>query len=127
MSPTLRRAFESEIQAGHRRRAAGDLDGAFRHFERAHILGQRHTLAHIRAHASMLVVGWQRRDARELLAQLVRIPAAFMFSRVWVPVGNTGGANVGAFRPMEIPNDLAAILAEAPAATSTWKRPGGES
>jgi hypothetical protein len=71
----------------------------------------------------MLGVGWERRDTRELWAQFVRIAAAFMFSRVWVPVENTGGANVSAFRAMEIPDDLAAILREASAATSTSKRP----
>jgi hypothetical protein len=123
MSPTLRSAFHNELQAGRLRRAAGDLDAAFKHFERAHILGQRDTLAHVRAHALMLGVGWERRDSRELVAQLVRIVAALMFSRLWVPVGNTGGANVSAFRAMDVPDDLASILREASAETTRSNPP----
>jgi hypothetical protein len=41
---------------------------------------------------------------------LTRIAAAAVFSRLWVPVGNTGGANVSAMRPMPVPSDLQAIL-----------------
>jgi hypothetical protein len=71
----------------------------------------------------MLGVGWERRDSRELVAQLVRFVAALMFSRIWVPVGNTGGANVSAFRAMDIPDDLAAILREASAETTKVDSP----
>ncbi|MGB5104638.1 MAG: DUF3703 domain-containing protein, partial [Steroidobacteraceae bacterium] len=82
----------------------------FRHLERAHILGQRSTRLHVRSHVGMLGVGWRRRDAREVSGQLARIVAAALFSRLWVPVGNTGGANVSAMRSMPVPADLRAIL-----------------
>lgn len=72
--------------------------------------GQRSTRAHVRAHWEMLCVAWTRKDRRELLGQVSRLFAASLFSRVWVPEGNTGGANVSAFRPMPIPADLAALL-----------------
>jgi hypothetical protein len=58
----------------------------------------------------MLKVAWRRRDARELAGQLTRVVAAAMFSRIWVPEGNTGGANVSAVKPMPIPDDLQEIL-----------------
>ena len=58
----------------------------------------------------MLRLGWSRRDLREVVGQIPRIFAAALFSRVWVPIGNTGGANVPAMRPMPIPPDLQAIL-----------------
>ena len=58
----------------------------------------------------MLGIAWQRRDLREIPGQLTRIVAAALFSRLWVPVGNTGGANVSAMRPMPVPPDLQAIL-----------------
>jgi len=58
----------------------------------------------------MLSVGWARRDARELAGQLSRLVAAALFSRLWVPAGNTGGANVSALRPMPVPDDLRALL-----------------
>lgn len=114
MNPRLGAAIEREMRAGHACRAEGDLTAAFRHFERAHILGQRHTIAHVRAHLAMLSVGWARRDFREIAGQVPRILAALVFSRIWVPVGNTGGADVSAFQPMAIPADLAALLDDAP-------------
>lgn len=114
MSERLKRAFESEMRAGYARIAHGDRAKAFWHFERAHVLGQRHTIAHVRSHWAMLGIGWANRDAREILGQIARIPAALLFSRAWVPVGNTGGANVSAFRPMPIPSDLAAVMEEPP-------------
>lgn len=49
-------------------------------------------------------------DHRELVGQSTRVVAALLFSRLWVPIGNTGGANVSAFRPMPVPDDLRAIL-----------------
>jgi hypothetical protein len=58
----------------------------------------------------MLRIAWQRRDVREIAGQLTRIAAAALFSRLWVPVGNTGGANVSATRPMQVPPDLQTIL-----------------
>ena len=60
----------------------------------------------------MLQVGWQRHDVREIVGQLVRIAAAAIFSRIWVPAGNTGRANVSATMPMAVPPDLQAILNE---------------
>jgi Protein of unknown function (DUF3703) len=36
--------------------------------------------------------------------------AALIFSKLWVPLGNTGGANVSALKPMPIPDDLKQVL-----------------
>ena len=92
-------------------RQRGDLTAAFAHLERAHILAQRRTWLHVRSHWAMLVIGWHKRDRREVLGQLARIVAAALFSRLWVPVGNTGGANISPMRQMPLPDDLAEILA----------------
>src|SRR5690606_4249318 len=51
-------------------------------------------------------------SGRPVFDQLGRIVAAALFSRIWVPVGNTGGADVSTFRPMPMPDDLQALLAE---------------
>ena len=109
MTP-LEQAFANEWQLARRARQAGDLALAFHHLERAHILGQRRTWLHMKSHLGMLQVGWLRSDAREILGQLTRIVAAALFSRLWVPVGNTGGANVSAVQPMPVPPDLQALL-----------------
>ena len=106
----VREAFPIEWQAAAAACRAGDYDTAFRHLERAHVLSQRHTWLHVRSHLGMMHVGWMRRDAREVFGQATRTLAAMLFSRIWVPPGNTGGANVSAFRPMPVPPDLQAIL-----------------
>lgn len=106
----LAEAFEHEWRLARTARLAGDLDRAFHHLERAHILGQRRTWRHVKSHVAMLRVGWLRGDGREIAGQLTRIVAAALFSRLWVPEGNTGGANVGALKPMPVPDDLRALL-----------------
>ena len=48
---------------------------------------------------------------REIVGQLVRLVVAA--PGTWTgryPVGNTGGANVSALKPMPIPDDLQAVL-----------------
>lgn len=109
MKPALRAAIKSELD---RARSLRDSDhaAAFRHLERAHVLSQRHTLWHAGVHLRMLAHGFRRRDVREILGQSSRMLAALLFSRLWVPIGNTGGANVSAFRPMPLPDDLRALL-----------------
>lgn len=105
-------AYRSELDAGYAAMNSGDLNEAFRRFERAHILGQRSTRLHLRSHVAMLRVARRRGDKREIVGQLKRIVAAALFSRIWVPVGNTGGANVGALQKMPVPEDLERILAQ---------------
>jgi len=106
----LRTAYEAELNAASGATVRGDAETAFHHLERAHILSQRHTWQHVRVHWLMLQLGASGRDWREVLGQLSRIIAAAVFSRIWVPLGNTGRANVSAMKPMPIPDDLRRIL-----------------
>jgi hypothetical protein len=110
VSERLRAAIRREWEQARSATTAGELDVAFTHLERAHILSQRLTSMHERTHCAMLALGWRRRDAREIVGQIFRMVAAACFSRIWVPIGNTGGANVSAFEPMTVPADLEAIL-----------------
>lgn len=110
MKPELRRAWSEQMAHGRRAHSRGEWAVAVHHFERAHILGQRSTRAHVRAHVGLLQVAWRQRAYREILGQVVRIAAAALFSRLWVPVGNTGSANVSAFQPMPISDDLRELL-----------------
>jgi hypothetical protein len=109
----LAAAYSHEWTLAQAARRAGDFDLAFHHLERAHILGQRRTWLHVKCHLGMLHVGWRRHDAREIVGQLTRIVAAALFSRIWVPLGNTGGTNVSPIQPMPVPPDLQDLL-EAP-------------
>ncbi|MEQ9447362.1 MAG: DUF3703 domain-containing protein, partial [Rhodospirillaceae bacterium] len=76
-----------------------------------HILGQRSTAQHVRVH--LLMVRWAVRNhnMREVLGQFTRVIGAA--TKTWiglVPTGNTGGADVSAFKPMAIPDDLAELI-----------------
>ncbi|MEO4045643.1 DUF3703 domain-containing protein [Pseudomonas sp. CAU 1711] len=106
LDAALRQAF-AEAEAAL---ARGELAATFAQLERAHILGQRDTAAHVRAHWLMLRAGWQGRDWREVVGQLPRILAALLFSRIWVPLGNSGRARVSAFRPMPLTEELRRLL-----------------
>lgn len=112
MNSRLKQAFAAEMRQARQYFDAGELDQAFSHLQRAHILGQRDTVRHTYSHWWMLRVGLRRRDRREMLGQVTRIVASLLFSRIWVPVGNTGGANVSPIKPMPIPEDLRALLQE---------------
>lgn len=111
MHPQLQAAFDAELQRARQELSNENLDAAFAHFERAHILGQWYVRTHSLAHLGMLRVGWRRRDLREIIGQLLRIPGGMIGSALGrVPRGNTGGSNVNAFGEMPIPPDLRSIL-----------------
>ena len=110
MTTHIRTAFAQEWNSAQQARLAGDLSLAFQHLERAHILSQRLTWLHVRTHLAMWHIGWLRQDLRELFGQSTRILAAALFSRIWVPIGNTGGTNVSPLQPMPVPEDLRVIL-----------------
>ena len=56
MNPRLNQAIETEYALARQAEAVGRAAEAFHHLERAHILSQRHTLAHVRSHLRMW--GW---------------------------------------------------------------------
>ena len=58
----------------------------------------------------MLKVGWKRQDFVESTGQIPRILGALLFSRIWVPVGNTDGARVPPFQSLPIPKDFQRLL-----------------
>jgi hypothetical protein len=100
-------AFEAAMSEAARQRAAGDAKSAFAALERAHVLGQLDFVPHLRVHWQMLRAGWAASDRREVTGQLMRIalvPVGHLLGRL--PVGNTGGANVSAFKAMAIPPEL---------------------
>lgn len=93
---------------------SADAAQAFRHLERAHVLGQFATSHHVRVHARMLAWGWRQRDPCECAGQLLRIVGALTKTAFgWVPAGNTGGAGISPFKPLPVPADLAALIERA--------------
>ena len=101
----------AELKAAQTAEDAGNMVGAFRHLERAHILGQSSTTLHVMAHIRMLGWAWRQYDWREIRGQLFRIMGAATKTIFGlVPQGNSGGSNVSPFKPMPIPDDLAEIM-----------------
>jgi Protein of unknown function (DUF3703) len=110
-SHAIRQAWDNERAAARQARAANDVDGETRHLERAHVVSQPLALLHIRTHAAMLRNGVRHRDRHEISGQLIRLLVAGPGSALGrYPLGNTGGTNVNAMRPMPIPADLQAVL-----------------
>lgn len=111
MKLNVKAAFVREMAYARSAEAAGDIALAKRHLERAHILGQRWYAAHVKTHFHMLRLALKQSDAKEARGQLVRLIGAAPFHMAgWVPVGNTGGADVSPTLPMPIPSDFQAYF-----------------
>lgn len=117
----IRGHIEQEIRLSKEAEAKGDLETAFRHLERAHVLGQSVTREHTRIHWLMLRLGRLMHDRREVLGQTLRIIGASTKTPFGIyPTGNTGGSNVSPIKPMPIPDDLKQILREAEQSEPPW-------
>ncbi|GAB2545403.1 hypothetical protein GCM10027189_30210 [Rufibacter soli] len=114
MPKKLRPFYRQEINAYHEGMLKGDLQVAWVHLERAHILGQPYPLEHTAVHFQMLLFGVRTRNVKEIVGQIPRLLVGGIKS--WagkIPVGNTGGANVPPLKPLPIPYDLQAIIRQA--------------
>lgn len=112
MPKGLKPHYHQELNLYKEKLANGHLQEAWRHLERAHILGQPYPYQHTEVHWLMLRFGFMIKDWKEIRGQMLRLFGGGVKSFVGeVPVGNTGGANVPLLLPMEIPEDLKAIIA----------------
>lgn len=111
MPQAVEQHYRAELAASSSARANGEFRREWHHLERAHILAQRWPLEHNAVHWCMLRFGFRMKNGREILGQLPRLIFGGVKSFVGkVPIGNTGGANVHALRPMPLPDDIAFIL-----------------
>ena len=107
----IRSSVRLELDAANRANARGQKETAFRHLERAHVLGQAATVEHVRVHWFMLLWAIRHSKPGEATGQVWRlIAAALMTGFGWLPEGNTGGANVSGFRRMPVPSDLQRVI-----------------
>lgn len=110
----IRPLVDAELESAQNAERDGDPASGFHHLERAHVLGQASTAQHVRVHLKMLLWALRNRSPREAMGQVLRVVGAA--TKTWagvVPKGNTGGANVGPFKAMPIPDDLAGLIATA--------------
>lgn len=90
------------------------FEEAFRHLERAHVLGQQFVLPHVRTHWGMLKIGVFRHSPSEIWGRAVRIGLGALGSCMGrVPAGNTGGTNISMFQRLPIQPELLEILRRA--------------
>ena len=111
-SKQLATAWTQERRAATEGMRRHDPSQAWIHLERAHILSQPMAGRHVRTHLAMLRFAVRTHKAHEVAGQVFRTLVAAPGS--WsgrYPLGNTGGANVSAFAPMDIPHDLRPLLA----------------
>lgn len=106
----LKNAFNLEMNNAIRLYKETQFESAFRHLERAHILGQQHIIPHTQSHWWMLKIALKQNKFKDVLGQITRMIASVLFSKIWVPLGNTGGSNVNPLKPMPIPEDLKKFL-----------------
>ncbi len=103
--------FQKELNGYAKEFARQNLPVAWRHLERAHIIGQPWAMEHSLVHWKMLLFAFKIKNAKEIVGQLPRLLVGGIKSFVGkIPVGNTGGANVPPLLPMELPHDLKEIM-----------------
>jgi len=114
-------AFEATVFEAllHGARTAPETALRWRFLEAAHVVGQCHFVPHVRTHWAMLVLALRTRDGREAVGQVARLlltPLGHLSGRL--PLGNPGRATVGAFQPMPVRADLAALIEQVRAAVA---------
>lgn len=112
LPPDVHTRFRQELADSRTARRDGDGPRAWRHLERAHILGQMAVWPHVRVHLAMLWAAILDTDAREVGGQLIRILRAGPGSYAGtVPIGDTGRTR-STYPPPPVPDDLLAILSD---------------
>ena len=113
MPDKLKPFYKNELDNSASNFQNGQLQLAWNHLERAHILGQAFPVPHTAVHWQMLKFGWKIKSWNEVVGQIPRLLVGGVKSFVGkIPVGNTGGANVPPLLPMEIPADLNEIFSK---------------
>jgi hypothetical protein len=103
--------YDAELEKGKQLLIQGKLQECWRHYERAHIIGQRFPIQHTYVHWLMLKFAFTIKSNKEIFGQITRLIFGGVKSFVGkVPIGNTGGANVPPLKPMKIPLDIQEML-----------------
>ncbi len=111
MNEKIKKIFYEHIGKAQELIELGRLDEAFSTLEIAHVLGQRSIIPHTVSHLYMLRIGLLKRDVREILGQLFRIPTGMIGSAVGIlPIGNTGGSNVSPFKKMKTSDEIKELM-----------------
>jgi hypothetical protein len=111
MPSALRPYYRQELSNYKDHLKGKSLQNAWRHLERAHVIGQAYPLEHTFVHWKMLQFGFRIKSTREILGQLPRLLIGGVKSFVGkIPVGNTGGSNVPPLKSLPIEEELQQIF-----------------
>jgi Protein of unknown function (DUF3703) len=111
MNTTHQKVLQEEVLLATELMERGNLDGAFRHLERFHVLGQMDVRWHVLAHWLMLKIAIRRGQGVDSIGQAARIVLGAIGSAVGlVPTGNTGGSDVSMFARMPIAPGLLRVM-----------------
>ena len=103
--------YQKELEIFKDNLQQDNLQNAWCHLERAHIIAQKYPCEHTSVHWKMLQFGIKIKSTKEIVGQIPRLLVGGVKSFVGhIPVGNTGGANVPPLKTMEIPEDIQEIL-----------------
>ena len=106
--------YKLELESYKQEYTKGNLNKAWNHLERAHILGQRYPYAHSYVHWKMLQFGINIKSSKEVIGQIPRLIFGGVKSFVGkIPVGNPGGANVPPLKPFPIEDELQELFVRA--------------
>lgn len=110
----LKPYYNKELQSYRQEVQKNNLQKAWQHLERAHIIGQSFPYEHSFVHWKMLQFGFKIKNAKEIIGQIPRLLIGGVKSFVGkVPIGNTGGANVPPLKPLPLAPELEQLLAQA--------------
>ena len=111
---SLKPFYENELKLYASEMQKSDLEKAWKHLERAHIIGQQYPYAHSYVHWKMLEFGFKIKNRKEIFGQIPRLLVGGIKSFVGkIPVGNPGGANVPPLKSFPIDQDLLVIFNKA--------------
>jgi hypothetical protein len=111
MPDKIRFHYKKEALAYEEALGRKNMRKAWNHLERVHIIAQLYPIAHTATHWRMLLFGIKIKSIKEIVGQIPRLLFGGIKSFIGlVPVGNTGGANVPALKPLPMPLDLHKIL-----------------
>ena len=114
MPESLKPYFKAELDKYRTEYSIGNLQIAWNHLERAHIIGQKYPYAHTFVHWKMLQFGIKIKSGKEIIGQIPRLIFGGVKSFVGkIPIGNPGGANVPPLKPFPIEQELQNIFAKA--------------
>lgn len=114
MPPTLKPYYQAELGAYRNNVGRGNLPVAWKHLERAHVIGQAYPYEHSYVHWKMLQFGFRIKSTREILGQIPRLLVGGVKSFVGqIPVGNTGGANIPPLKSLPIEKDILEVFRKA--------------